>query len=242
LIWIFTFSSAGELDGLALLIENIWRASSGVYFMNEVWINLFLAWGVQAGSLMSPGPGVLFLLAIASSRGRLHALSATIGIGGAAVVWSTATVVGLSAMLSEAGQALYVMKLLAAGYLAWLSYKSFRSAASPNSLATRNESGNDGLLRSMGMGFVMQVSNPKAIFFWLAIASLGATAEGPGWAPIVFVIVSVSLSLLIHAGWAIVFSTSAALSIYNRAHRWVEGILGAVFAVAAVRLATSREV
>ncbi|MDC0435178.1 hypothetical protein OAM69_06005, partial [bacterium] len=41
---------------------------------------------------------------------------------------------------------------------------------------------------------------PKAIFFWLAIASLDATAEGPHWIPFVFVLVSVSVSLIIHAG------------------------------------------
>ncbi len=207
--------------------------------MDQVWTNLFLAWGVQAGSLLSPGPSVLFLLAVASSRGRIHALAASLGIGGAAIVWSTATVAGLSAILSEAGNALIFMKFIGAGYLAWLAWKSFRSAAIPSALTVRTETLNDGLLKTVGKGFVMQISNPKAIFFWLAIASLGATTEGPGWVSPVFVIVAVTLSLLIHAGWAFVFSTAAAISIYSRAQRWIDGVLGAMFAAAAIRLASS---
>ena len=210
-------------------------------FMNEIWTSLFVAWGVQAASLLSPGPSVLFLLSVASSKGRAHALYASIGIGGAAVVWSTATVIGLSAVLSNAGQVLNVMKIVAAFYLAWLAWKSIRSAASPRVLAAHDSIASGGLLKSMGMGFVMQISNPKAIFFWLAIASLGATAEGPTWVPLIFVAVSVSLSLIIHAGWALAFSTSLALSMYSKARRWIEGALGVLFAAAAIRLATSRE-
>ena len=210
--------------------------------MNEILVSLFIAWGVQAASLLSPGPSVLFLLSVASSKGRTHALSATVGIGGAAVVWSTATVVGLSAMLSNAGHLLHIMKIVAAFYLFWLAYKSFRSAASPHVFAAKNPINNGGILKSMGMGFIMQISNPKAIFFWLAIASLGATAEGPRWVPFVFVLVSVSLSLVIHAGWALAFSTSMALSFYSKARRWIEVTLGVLFGAAAVRLATSREV
>ena len=211
--------------------------------MDQIWTNLFLAWGVQAGSLLSPGPGVLFLLSIASARGRNHALAATLGIGGAAFVWSTATVVGLSALLSEASQVLYVMKFLAAAYLAWLAWKSFRSAALPRTLQTKFESdGEGGLFKSAVAGFVMQVSNPKAIFFWLAIASLSATESGPGWVPFIFVLVAVCLSLLIHALWALAFSTKAVMSIYKYAQRWIETMLGMLFSVAAVRLATSSEV
>ena len=210
--------------------------------MNEIWVSLFVAWGVQAASLLSPGPSVLFLLSVASSKGRTHALSATAGIGGAAVVWSTATVVGLSAILSDAGHLLHAMKIVAAFYLVWLALKSFRSAASSHVLAAKNPTQSCGLLKSLSMGFIMQVSNPKAIFFWLAIASLGATAEGPRWVPFVFVLVSVSLSLVIHAGWALAFSTSAALSFYSKARRWIEAMLGVLFTAAAIRLATSRDV
>ena len=179
---------------------------------------------------------------MASSKGRTHALSATIGIGGAAVVWSTATVFGLSAMLSNAGQVLVIMKFAAAIYLAWLAWRSIRSAASSRVLDVLNSNVSGALLRSMGMGFVMQISNPKAIFFWLAIASLGTTTEGPAWVPFLFVVVSVSLSLIIHAGWALAFSTSLALSIYRKARRWIEATLGVLFAAAAIRLATSSEV
>lgn len=209
--------------------------------MDQIWTNLFLAWGVQTGSLLSPGPGVLFLLSVATMRGRVHALAATIGIGGATVVWSTAAVVGLSAILSEASQVLYFMKFLAAGYLGWLAWKSFRSAVNPKTFLIERESNGGGLVNSAVAGFVMQVSNPKTILFWLAITSLGATADGPGWVPVVFILVAVSLSLLIHAIWALAFSTKAVVSAYKYAQRWVDATLGILFSATAVRLVISNE-
>lgn len=197
--------------------------------MDGIWISLLGAWGIQAASLLSPGPGVLFLLSAASTHGRSHALAGAIGIAGAAVVWSTATVLGLSALLAEASGALFVMKVVGSGYLAWLAWKSFRSAVRPNNPLTPQHSRQKTLLSSVVAGFTMQVSNPKAIFFWLAIASLGATADGPSWVAPVFIVVSVLISLSIHAGWAILFSTSTTLSFYGRVKRRIDTILGALF-------------
>lgn len=207
--------------------------------MSDVWLNLFVAWGVQASAVASPGPGVLFLLAIATGQGRGHALAACVGIALAAVIWATATVVGLSALLAEVGALLTVVKILGAAYLAWLAWKSFHSAVSPKPVVMR-ETRVGGFRRAIWSGFVMQMSNPKAIFFWIAIASLGATADAPGWAPAVFIIGAVAISFGLHAVWALGFSTRPVLAVYNRARRWIDATLGCFFAFAAFKLATSR--
>lgn len=132
--------------------------------MDSIWTNLFLAWGIQSASLLSPGPSVLFLLSVASARGRSHALAASVGISGAAVVWSTATVMGLSTILAEAGYALSIMKVVGACYLFWLALKSFRSALSSDVLVVKSKHISGGLFKSASTGFAMQISNPKAIF------------------------------------------------------------------------------
>ncbi len=87
----------------------------------------------------------------------------------------------------------------------------------------------------------MQVSNPKAIFFWLAIASLGATASAPAWVSVLFIAVAVLLSLLIHIAWALLFSASATLSVYGGLKSKIDTVLGVLFLGAALRLVTSKD-
>ena len=58
------------------------------------------------------------------------------------------------------------MKYAGAAYLVWLGYKAFRSSASP--LVVAPCSGN-GLIKDVGLGFLVTLGNPKAILFYSAL-------------------------------------------------------------------------
>jgi threonine/homoserine/homoserine lactone efflux protein len=46
--------------------------------------------------------------------------------------------------------------------------------------------------------------------------------------------------VIIHIVYAIAFSTAAMVRFYSRARRWIQGVLGAIFAFAGMRLLISR--
>ncbi|MEM9707173.1 MAG: LysE family translocator [Pseudomonadota bacterium] len=207
--------------------------------MSEYLAPLLIAWGIQWMGVLSPGPGVALILSVAASQGRTAALITCLGIGSASIVLAIATVVGLAALFAEVAAVMAAIKFIGAAYLAWLSYTSFRKAVAPPKFPKAipfRESG----FRAALAGLTMQVTNPKAIFFWLAIAAIGDMSTAPLPILVLFVAGAFVNSVLGHGAWAIALSSSPFLALYRRARRGVEATLGAFFAFAAFKLATSR--
>ncbi|NNE80454.1 MAG: LysE family translocator [Silicimonas sp.] len=188
--------------------------------------------------VMSPGPGVALILGIAVSEGRRSALMACLGIGCAAILLAVATVVGLAAIWSEVAGLLTIVRLAGATYLGWLAWTAFRKAINPPPPPTaRRESGRSSILQ----GFLMQLINPKALMFWVAIAAVSGLNLAPLPVVVLFVIGAFAVSFAGHGIWAVALSSHPFRILYARARRWIEGLLGCFFALVAFKLATAEE-
>ena len=84
------------------------------------------------------------------------------------------------------------------------------------------------------------MTNPKAALAWIAIISLGLQEQAPVWVAFAIVAGTSILSIIIHWVYAMAFSTRVMVRAYSRARRWIQGALGAVFALAGIKLLTSR--
>jgi threonine/homoserine/homoserine lactone efflux protein len=102
----------------------------------------------------------------ALAHGRRGVVLTTTGLVLAILVWATATAVGLSALLRTSGEALFVLKLAGAAYLAYLGLRTLIESrrrpaellASPPAAAPAHA-----ILRQ---GFLSAISNPKlGVFF-----------------------------------------------------------------------------
>jgi threonine/homoserine/homoserine lactone efflux protein len=89
-------------------------------------------------------------------------------------------------------------------------------------------------------GFLMHITNPKAIMSWLAVMSLGLQPDSPGFILPAILIGCASLGTLIFGGYAVLFSTAPMVRAYARARRWIEGSLACLFSYAGLRLLLSR--
>lgn len=85
----------------------------------------------------------------------------------------------------------------------------------------------------------MQISNHKAIIFWLAIAALGSLEGAPLPVLVVFVAGAFINSLAGHGGYALLLSSGPVRRGYLRARGWIEGALGTFFAFASYKLLTA---
>lgn len=187
----------------------------------------------------SPGPAVAMLLGISMSQGRAPALITCLGIACGSALINLATLAGVGLLLSQAAWAMQVLRLLGAAYLAWLAYGAFKKAIHPPVLAQRQVAARSAR-KLFTMGFLLQVTNPKAIVFWLAIASVGATQGGGPLVIALFFAGAFLISFGCHAAWAVLLSAQPVRAAYARARRWVEATLGCLFAFFAFRLATER--
>jgi len=113
---------------------------------------------------LSPGPGMLYVLARTLRGGRSAGFASSLGtaLGGMAHVIAAAF--GLSAVLSRSASAFLAVKYLGAAYLIYLGVQTLRSG-NLEPAATKSEP----QVRSpFWQGMVTEVLNPKTALFFLA--------------------------------------------------------------------------
>lgn len=201
--------------------------------------HLLLAWSIQWVGILSPGPGVALILSTAINHGRMPAVTTVFGIACGAMVLAATTIIGVVAIFSQVSELMFVIRLVGASYLIYFAYKSFRNAVT---LPPLNLSSNVQKTKAKTAlaGFVMQVTNPKAIFFWLAIAAADGIGGAPTHIAILFIIGAFVNSFIGHGAYAVLLSSDYFRQTYLRARRWIEGSIGVFFTLFALRLATER--
>lgn len=202
---------------------------------------ILLAYSAFFLAIASPGPNVLAIIGTSMSLGRRSGLALAMGVAAGSFCWALLTATGLTALLAAYAEALTVIKIAGGLYLLWLGYKALRSAASAYDIEARTLAGATRTpLGYFLRGLTIQMTNPKAVLAWIAIISLGLSEGAPMWVGLSIVIGTSLLSVAIHALYAVAFSTPVMVRLYSKARRWIQGVLGAFFALAGVRLLTSR--
>lgn len=202
---------------------------------------IFLAYSAFLLAIASPGPNILAVIGTSMSVGRTSGIALAFGVAAGSFTWALLTVFGLSAILASYASALIAIKIFGGLYLLWLAYKSFKSATSRHDIEAQELAG--GRRSPVGYlkrGYIIQMTNPKAALAWVAIISLGLGEGAPIWVGAVIVAGTFALSVIIHVLYAVAFSTPAMVRIYGLARRGIQGVLGAFFAFAGLRLLTSR--
>jgi threonine/homoserine/homoserine lactone efflux protein len=122
--------------------------------------------GVSLLLAVTPGPDMAVVTKNALAHGRRGVLLTTTGIALALAVWISATAVGLSALLRASGEALFVLKLVGAAYLAYLGVRTLLDSRRPPSdllTAAPEPPPAHAIFRQ---GFLSAMSNPKlGVFF-----------------------------------------------------------------------------
>lgn len=202
---------------------------------------ILMAYAAFFVSIASPGPNILAVLGTSLSAGRRAGVSLALGIAAGSFIWAVLTASGLIAILASFASLLTVIKIVGGCYLLWLAFKAFRAAAAPAEIQTRAvEDRGMGAAGYFVRGLTVQLSNPKAALAWIAVISLGLSPAAPGWVALAIVGGTAVLSLVIHLLYALAFSTTIALRVYQKASRAIQGALGLFFAAAGVTLLISR--
>ena len=199
---------------------------------------ILLALSIQTMGVLSPGPSVMLILGVATARGRAPALATAFGISCGSIVLAGSVVLGIAILLAEIAHAMTVMRIVGGLYLFWLAYKAFSRAVNPPPLELHVVATKSAVRTAFG-GFLLQVTNPKAIAFWLAIAAVGGVGHAPAPVIVLFVALAWLNSFVGHAAYALLLSASPVRALLVRFRSWVEGALGCFFVFAGYKLLTS---
>ena len=185
----------------------------------------------------SPGPANLAVATTAMARGRRPSMALAAGLSMGLSAWGLAAALGLGAVLAASTAALTILELAGAVYLAWLAISSARAAVALDPPGSRCDQGAEG--RWLLRGVLLNLSNPKAVFAWLAALSMGLSPDAGIGALTLATTLCMAIGLVNYVAWATVFSLGGAMRACRRARRWIEGVTAALFATASVRLLRS---
>lgn len=197
---------------------------------------LLLAYGAYLVGTLSPGPAVLAIMTTAMAEGRRAGLALALGVVTGSLAWGGVAALGLGALLETAAGALALLKIAGGLYLIWLAWRALRGAlagAPPPGAAAGPPAS---LSRHWARGLGIHLTNPKAVFVWMAIIAIGLPAGStPGDVALVVggcAVIGVGVFL----GYAIVFSTGVSRRVYLRLRRLIGALAAAIFGGLGVRL------
>jgi threonine/homoserine/homoserine lactone efflux protein len=124
---------------------------------------LFAAFVVAVALLvLTPGPDMLFVLAVGATGGPAVGFCAAAGVAAGLAVHATATAFGLAALFSAVPTLYVVVKIGGAAYLLYLGIATLRRRDEPLVRATAT---GDGRGRAFRRGLLTNLLNPKVVLF-----------------------------------------------------------------------------
>lgn len=181
----------------------------------------------------SPGPANLAAASVAMAAGRAKGMRFALGLALGLFFWGVLAAMGLGAVLQSSGWALTGLKVLGGGYLLWLGLQSLRAARRDD----RTIAARAAPRRLFWSGLTLNLSNPKAVFAWMATLSLGVGGAGQDFLPLM--LLCGLIGLINYLGWAALFSTGVMMRSYLRARRWIDATVGLLLGAAGVSLLRS---
>lgn len=215
--------------------------------------------GVAVLLALTPGPDNLFVLLQSAQRGWRAGMAVVLGLCMGLVVHTAAVALGLAALFAASPTAFTVLKFCGAAYLAWLAWQALRAPAGaaqdsadagdaarggqgPAAAPQAELAAVPGLVRMVGRGMLMNLTNPKVLIFFLAfLPQFTDPARGSVAAQTMVLGLVFMLATLLMFGAIACFSGAfgALLQRSARARTALNRIAGLVFLGLAVRLASS---
>lgn len=204
------------------------------------WPQLMAAYTLYLVTVVTPGPANLAIMGTAMNEGRKRAVIIALGIFTGSCTWAIAAALGLAAVLTRYGEVLQILKVLGGLYMLWLAFKAARGLGRKASAQDLEKPVSDKRASHLYLtGYAIHLTNPKAIFGWLATISLGLP-PGASASSVVLVVGGCLLTgFTVFMSYAFLFSTRRAVSLYRSARRPLDALMALVFGAAGVKMLSS---
>lgn len=196
---------------------------------------------IFAGALLiaaaSPGPGVAAITARVLGRGMQGAFAFTAGLATGDVVWLTLAALGLSAIAQTFTGVFLLIKYAGAAYLLYLAWRMWTAPANAHDLSAKQPDVKP--LRLYLAGLAVNLSNPKAALFYLALLPTiieTATIDWLGWLELL--VVTLAVLAVVFGSYVLLANRTRALFTTPRAMRLVNRGSGVLMASAAAAVAS----
>ena len=203
--------------------------------------DLLLVYSAFAIAVGSPGPSNMAVMGTSMDQGRTAGLTLALGVTSGSLTWGILSAAGVSALIAAYSGMLFAIKIAGGLYLLYLGWRSACSALRAEDGAARRAGNQTINLRQIYLrGYLMHITNPKAILSWTAIIAIGLKPDMPGSVVLALVAGCGLISLTLNCLYALAFSSPPMVRGYRRARRYIEGALAGVFAFAGIKLLSAQ--
>ena len=113
---------------------------------------------------ITPGPGILAVLAISINRGSAHGVAMSVGEVCADMVYLLLAMISLASLSASLADFLYYVRIIGAGYIGWMG---IRQMTAPPARAGQVPVTTGGVIGAFATGVMISITNPKVILFYL---------------------------------------------------------------------------
>jgi threonine/homoserine/homoserine lactone efflux protein len=113
---------------------------------------------------ISPGPGLFAVLAISTRYGPIPAIWLSLGHTIGDIIYVALAMLTLNVLSDVISNSMLYVKILGASYLIYIGYQQWRSKG----ISFEQSSQKNSTLKLLMAGFVVGVTNPKTIIFYLS--------------------------------------------------------------------------
>jgi threonine/homoserine/homoserine lactone efflux protein len=187
---------------------------------------------------VSPGPNFALVSRLAISGSRRAALGASVGIASASIIYAVLSMTGLAVLLKEIGWLAGGVQIIGGSYLVYLGLSAWigagKTAAVGKLVGIRNG------WYGLRTGFLVDLSNPKGIAFFVGLYAAVIPPQTAFWAKACIIAGGFSIEAIWYGLVAMLLSTPAARAIYLRFGRWIERLIGTLLVGFGLRLIYDR--
>lgn len=187
-----------------------------------------------------PGPAVLFVLSQALTRGARRTVWSIFGIIAANSVYFVLSATGIGAILIASYDVFFAVKWIGAAYLIYLGVTAFLGRSQVLSVVPGTPS-HMGLGRMFVNGFVLQMSNPKALLFFTALLPQFINPHAAVWPQVlILALTSVVIELFVQLLYATAADRASHLAARPAFARITNRVAGSLMIAAGLGLAAAR--
>ncbi len=190
----------------------------------------------HALAVASPGPDFAIVLRQSLRHGRRTAVWTSVGIGCGLLVHITYCILGLGLVLKNSAVALATVKWLGAAYLAWVGVQALRAKPRLDDLDLATGSSAPTSQAAWTTGFLVNVLNPKAALFFIALFPLAVSVSTPKWIQAGYGVWMTLTTMAWFSFVSVVFTKEQVRRGFLRHGHWIDRALGIVFLAFAVSL------
>jgi threonine/homoserine/homoserine lactone efflux protein len=205
-------------------------------------VNVLAFMGVAALTIMTPGPDTAWILRSTIQGGRAVGLANAGGVVLGLVIWSTATVIGLTALLLAFSPLYALIRYAGAVYLIVLGVQALRSALRGEGAgAVARRSASVAPRKAFRQGLLSDLGNPKLGAFMTSLLPQFVSGGGsPALQLATLCLIFVAMAVTWFLFYVLAVSRAAHVFARSRVRRGLDAITGTVLVAFGLRLATER--